>query len=280
MTEDLFAKLRADLEKSGLRSELSVRRMMSEKGWSVDGGGAYHDLDEDKSREFDLSAAKVARLESGKRTCCYLEFHLVGEVKKSERPWVVFKRPLPSWSTGCAWNNLIRAINLPCEPARLARPLGRNSLLSVNGWIANGLHEAFKSPDMPSRWYSAFVSVCKAADSYLSTHSPEGDQTTEDLIANPAELFFVQPLVILDGQLISVELTADGEMQFAHVDSAAFQFSYKTQHYTRSHYRVDLVTVAGLPAYLDQQQARLVDIQQGIGANAPLPLTPTGRGAG
>ena len=56
-------------------------------GWSARHGMTFEDKDENRSREIDIVATKVEYLkEFGFR----LVFYLVIEVKKSERPWIVF----------------------------------------------------------------------------------------------------------------------------------------------------------------------------------------------
>jgi hypothetical protein len=271
VNDELKKRLLADLERSGIQTELEVRRIFSERGWSVGGAGAYLDLDEGKSREIDASAYRVRNLKAHGKYCVYSEFHIIAEVKKSERPWVVLRRDLSKWSNSCAWNNLIDAVNLPCEPPRLVKSLEHHSLLRVNGWEGSGIHEAFKNPDQPTRWYSAFTSVLKASSGYLDEYATQGEKTTNDIVDNPTEFRFVQPLVVLDGILVTAEL-AEGEVRLQEVQSAAFRFEYKTAHYTKGRYRVDLVTLQGLAAYLDLVSARQDRFNEGIAANVDFPL--------
>ena len=88
---------------------------------------------------------------------------MYAEVKKSEKPWVVFKNYPKKYFDSCAWNNIIDYINLPCKPIHLSNSLAEHSLIKLNGWEGTGIHEAFKNPDQPSRWYGAFLSAIKAA---------------------------------------------------------------------------------------------------------------------
>ena len=264
MSQELLAKVRADLERSGMHTEMLARQIFHRAGWSMSGGAAYLDRDEGKSRELDISAARVSNLELKGTSLGYNEMRIVAEVKKSERPWIVFKRPPPTYQVGCAWNNLISSINLPCEPHELARFLETGSLLMENGWEGVGIHEAFKNPDQPSRWYGAFVAVCKAAEAHLDDHSPDGERLSPDIATEPTEITFHQPLVILDGALITAELSPDNEIVLAAAQSAAFKFDYRTPVYKRGPYRVDLVTLAGLEAYLDLQVTRQESINDGL----------------
>jgi hypothetical protein len=247
-----------------MQSELLARNIISAAGWTVSGGAAFLDLDEGKSREIDISAHRTSPRRFQNTICVYNEFHFFAEVKKSERPWVVFKRYPHKWFDSCAWNNLTSKINLPCDPPRLVEYLKKHSLLKTNGWEGSGIHESFKNPDQPSRWYSAFVSVLKASAGYLDEYKTEGDERSDDIRKNPTEFRFVQPLVILDGNLVSAELNENNEIVIEQVESAAFRFQYKTKSYTEGTYRVDLVTLAGLPQYLETLTARQENFNEGL----------------
>jgi len=263
MEADFEKRIRDDLAKAGMLSELRVRRVFDDAGWPTRGPGAYFDKEEEKSREGDLYATRVSSVNDDGITCIHCELTAVIEVKKSERPWVVFKRPLRGPSVGCAWNNLIAKVNLPCETSRLAPYLAEHSLLNVLGWEGAGIHESFKSPDQPSRWYSAFVSSLKWA-SQMRDELPDEGGTQNDIRENPTELYFFQPVIVLDGRLISAELNKRSEIEVSEIDMAAFKFSYASKAYEKSYFRVDLVTVDGLPKYVELLSKRQDSIVDGI----------------
>lgn len=261
MNEELMQKLKKDLEKSGLASELKVRKIFQQRGWSISGGAAYLDKDEGKSREIDIVAHHGASVRKKEKTILYNGFRAYVEVKKSEKPWIVFKHYPSRHLDSCAWNNIIDYINLPCVPAKLAKSLQVHSLIKVNGWEGTGVHEAFKNPDQPSRWYGAFLSAIKSATDHFEEYETEGEKLSSNLYENPTEITFNQPVVVLDGILITAELSDEGEIILEEVTSAAFRFDYKTEHYNRSSYRVDVVTVEGLNEYLELAEKR----QQSLG---------------
>lgn len=91
MNDELLNKIKKDLQKSGLASELKVRNIFQESGWSVSGGAAYLDKGEGKSREIDIVAHHGDIVKKGTKTIIYNGFRVYAEVKKSEKPWVVFK---------------------------------------------------------------------------------------------------------------------------------------------------------------------------------------------
>ena len=125
--------------------------------------------------------------------------------------------------------------------------IARTGLGSRLGWYGNGMHEAFKNPDQPSRWYSAFVSVCKAAEHELAENSWD-DEVQE---GEYPYLWFGTPLVVLDGQLFSADLDAKNELLLVEEKMCSVRFVYNTQKYRRKHYFVDVVTLEALSEYLE-----------------------------
>lgn len=150
----------------------------------------------------------------------------------------------------------------------LSGSLKQHSLIKENGWEGTGIHESFKNPDQPSRWYGAFLSAIKAATDYYEEYETDGEKLSNDLYENPTEITFNQPVVVLDGVLTTAELTADGEIIVEEVNSAAFRFDYKTKNYNKSSYRVDVVTIAGLGEYLELIKKRQKSLNDSILENA------------
>lgn len=133
MDDELFKRLKADLEKSGMGSEMVARQTFHQREWSANGGAGFLDRDEGKSREIDISATRVEQHYAGQTPCIHTEFKILADVKKSEKPWVVFKHyPVPALRM-CAWNNLIDCIHLPGKPSAFTRVLSENSLVKICG---------------------------------------------------------------------------------------------------------------------------------------------------
>ena len=258
-----------DLEKSGFGSEMRVIRTFLAKQWSCSGNLNYFDKDEQKTRECDLQAHRMLmeKLDNEKFIQSY--YHIVAEVKKSEKPWVIFREDLSDkpLRTGDAWNNLIFYDNLPFEPRILYDDMTSESLIAQLRWNGYGIHECFKNPDIPSRWYSACVSVCKAAEHALKAESwpkIEGVEKVLDVFQNPPYLVFVKPVVILDGILLAADLSDQGELSIAEIEMAPMEFHFKSKSYTRSSYRVDIIGINGLEKYIELTNKRHNRIHQGL----------------
>lgn len=270
MSKEMIDKIIKDLEKSGFSTELRARQIFIDSGWYVSAGYGYLDKDEDKSREVDILASKVLNLKSGEKTYILTEFHVCGEVKKSDKPWVVFDQHSHPFLLSCAWDNLISAINLPVKPVQLAETLKKCSPIRQNGWLGSGIHESFKSPDQPSRWYGSFASVSKASEYYYDSIAPDGPKETEDIINNPCEIHFVQPLVILNAPLFRATLSDMGGIVVEEINSAAFKFDYPSKHYKKSPYRVDVVRLEHVGNYLELMDKRQQELCLELEAHAGL----------
>ncbi|MEH2359645.1 hypothetical protein [Nostoc sp.] len=269
MNEDLKNKIIKDLEKSGFGAEMLVLKIFNSLGWRAEAGQGYFDKDENKSREIDISAYYSAHLEVNNKFCVSSFFHICAEVKKSEQPWIVFRTYPHPYFQLCAWDNLIDCINLPTENFNLVEYITKHSLLAIKGWEGSGIHHAFKDPNTPSRWYPAFIAACKACEDCYERNKLDGNKTTSNILEEPTEWNFFQPLVILDGTLVTAELTDSGEIHIEEVDSAPFRFKYNTKNYIRGNYRVDLVTISGLKNYIKTIMHRQNNINIGIRNYAP-----------
>lgn len=273
MKEELLEKIKKDLEKSGFGSELKACKIFENRNWSASPGSAYYDHEEQKSREIDIVGTFTNSLAIEGGGSIMSEFYLHSEVKKSEKPWVVFKSK-PYFLGGTAWDNLINAIHLPIKnKGKLSKYIANNCLLKVNNWTATGIHEAFKSPNNTSKWHGAFISAIKSSLDHYENRSPKGyDDYTNDISKEPTEIYFIQPLIILDGVLMSAELDEKNEIKLEYIQSAAFDFDYRinTKEEEYDSFRVDLVTLDGLEDYLKTVEQRQKDFNLGIAKEAGL----------
>jgi hypothetical protein len=208
---------------------------------------------EKKTREIDLRAHYVLQDKGGAdHPVAELFYSITAEVKKTTAPWIAIRDGTDnSWTLLDAWNNLICIDGFSGSKTGVTRALSRSSLSHVLKWQARGLHESFKKPENTSRWYGSFVSACKAAEDDLSANTVAGGDSLY--------VYFAKPVVILDGQLVSARLTAQG-ITLEEIDAAAVRFEFGTEHYKRNAYSVDLVCLAALPRYIARAERRAKQI--------------------
>lgn len=255
MDESFAKKVIADLEKSGFGSEMRTIKTFLSNGWRCSGGQYYMDKDMGKTREIDVVAHYWLNKKHSKENYTNSFFYIVGEVKKSDKPWVVFTKKLDKDEFGlkCAWNNLAH-INTPeAITSEVTKVLPAHSLRVDSDYLGYGIHESFKPPSESSQWYSAFVSASKAAEYQLEVNT---DSSKDNKDSFRRSFIFVQPIVIFDGILLSAELDQNGEIEVKEINEIPTEFRYRTNNYKRMWYRVDLVRLTHLEAYLERCQQR------------------------
>lgn len=247
MNERLREQLVEDLRKSGFYAEMVAIRACRAAKWECHGSFTYFDKDARATRECDFEAVKQWFELGEQGASIQLIARLLCQVKKAETPWIVFMDRLgnPHFLDGgddiivtnVREQKALRDVLLSCTPV-----IRRN-------WIGTGMHEAFKRPTESSRWYSAFVSACKAAEFAFDTS-----------VAAPrfgTYFEWIKPVVVLDGSMISAELSPSGEIILTETGEASFAFEYRSDAYTRLRFSLDVVTLDSFPRYLDLVGARM-----------------------
>jgi hypothetical protein len=261
MNPDLLAKVLVDLEKSGFGSEMRAARALLAAGWDVDSGVGFFDRDRQVSREFDIDASYEAKRKDSQHETVVVGVRAVIEVKKSTKPWVVFRNQIQTaFDISDYFNTLAYAENLPSAELSLLREVYRDHLRNTLRWKGYGIHESFKNPTARSRWYSAFVTTSKAASESLAftkRYAPKPDENIGFEPAKASRLTIFRPVVILDGQLLSAELDDTGEIHVEEITAAPFEFHYRSAKYKQQFYRLDVVTLLGLHEYLESWRQRL-----------------------
>jgi hypothetical protein len=242
MNEQLREQLVQDLEKSGFYSEMQTIRTFNAANWECRGSFTYFDKDERTTRECDFEAVREWEGILDRSTGIGVATRFIGQVKKSEKPWIVFvdrTRHRPAYTPEVLLQ-MTDEKNRWKVSAALRDP--------ENAWTGSGIHEAFKRPSDTSRWYSAFVSVCKACETAYESDGPVRTTVIAQLIT---------PIVVVDGVLVVAELGEDANVVLTEIEHAPFRFEYRSDCYDRAAYYPDLVTLAGLPRYLERTAERM-----------------------
>ena len=271
MEKELRNRMIEDLQKSGFASEMAAMKIFWESGWSCQGAPAFFDRDEKTSRTTDLLARLSLEHDisksKGRSQILNSSITAVCEVKKSATPWVLFRQPVDEIHVmlNDGWANLIAKVNPTIPGPPMVSILAQEGLLMKCMWQGYHLHQSFKPPDQPTRWFSAMVTVCKAAEDALTSsiaYIPEKDDLAGERPLRPASglssLFdFIKPLVVLDGDLVAADIGKDGVPSLTEIGFAPFSFEYRSSAYTRGRYNVDIVRLTELPEYIAMLTRRL-----------------------
>ncbi|MDD2895092.1 MAG: hypothetical protein PHG81_03640 [Aliarcobacter sp.] len=258
MEDSLLNKIKEDLEKTGFGSELKSLKIFEKSDFLTMAGNNYFDKDEDKQREIDIVASLNMTTECSDIEYDYYLFnnlYITAEVKKSEKPWIVFKSNHAHNQLNDFYNTLKNFKFNHSNDSRLYRDIDEKLYEIRDKWKlnVNGIHEAFKSPNNPSRWYGASMTSIKSIiDIFENTYK----DFTEDGDKFYNYYYEYQPLIILDGVLISAEMNENYEINLKEVDFARIDIKIETKAYKSKSYQVDIVTLNGLEDYLVMKKER------------------------
>lgn len=267
---NIIKRLEEDARKTGFPSELRAARVLSSRGWTINGNSYFLDPVDKKAREIDIQAHKSKHLvidkKSGEEVKDDQEGGLFGhpnhdlpigvwsflsvEVKKSDKPWVVFASERGHSSD---WG-----INLLCHKQNTQGLLPFNmpveSHPSIRGedFFGRTGYIAFSQPKQDdSTFFGAVVVAVKAA---LATHllaSDHGEAWSE----TSTDLAFYTPAVVVDAPLFRAVL--DGEkLVFSERGWIPYRLNFllddttDRRTYGRNTFIVDIVALERLDDYL------------------------------
>lgn len=256
MKDEYIEKLKAQINKSGFPTELEIGKIFSEAGWNVQHNTYFVDKDENKGREIDLIGELLLQHETDTH---YTEFtfRLVTEIKKENvKPWIIFSTEATDFE---------KAI-FEIHPDRIFNNLDKRRLFEsfkihsqrLNDRLGRTFTEGFSQAK--DKIYSALCNTIKAF-----THSFEN--TNEDK-SKDSVLTYVEPLVVLNGQLFEAYLGKNSNLEVKKTDFIQFRFNYISEYYKYrpNGYILNIVTKEYLPQFLKlrrQQFNKIFDENKG-----------------
>jgi hypothetical protein len=246
MDDELRRRVTKNLWKSGFGSELkALKAFDGREGWSAITGSAFFDPVLNRSRELDFTAHKHRFRQTASGDFLFnVTVSLVAEVKKSEKPWAVLHSA--KWATPeelFSMNAIIRSTAGPPQ-SEIRSAFAKSCLISANKWFGHGVHEVFKKPDEHGRWFSAAAKTCRAC--VASTQRPLLKFQEDTWVVE-----YIQPLVILDGILLSATLDETKEIVVEKIPFASARFEEHGPE-NRGAFVVDLVTLDSFQDYVDR----------------------------
>lgn len=258
---DIKEKILEDIKKTGFIVELNSVSKLLEKDWQTEHSTSYEDKDENKSREIDIIASKVDYI---KEFDTRITFSLVIEVKKSERPWIIFTTFAKFTSLG--WRVLNKCRNTDKWVKSEDLPSGGffSTVLTVdciaidsprrNSYrVGKAFHELAKDPSDKSKIYEALISSAKAAY-YLRNRFPL-QKPKEFNASEEVDIQIFLPIVILEGRLFEVYNALSGKIQIEEKDYIPVEMSYSSPNYSAGGWDTDffpdVIKFEFLDTYLD-----------------------------
>ncbi len=240
-SDNLKDRLLDDLAKSGFASELRAAEKFKTAGWQLTSSGQVFDSVDNVSKELDIKAWYWG-LPKAQPTDLLVSFEILGEVKKTEKAWIVFDPSGPIQVDRTFADKLLIHSHRLKNPDFVAVKIAGQTSAAQTHWVGTGIHEAFKKPNAPSRWFRAFQKISRFAKTRhadMSLFPPHA----------PALVTLFHPLLILDGQLFAAKIESD-EICLREINEAAVQFSEAQPDVNDKPIHVDVVTLNFLPTYL------------------------------
>ncbi|MGC6767757.1 hypothetical protein [Enterococcus sp. LJL51] len=245
MKNELLKKIKEEIEKSGYPTELRTNKKFQSKYWQTTENSYYIDQDENKGREIDLEAHKSKSSKNSDKITVWSKLSV--EIKKSEKPWVIFTSNKKRFDTG-GYGLLNHKHNINREllsyedimkehPSSSFKRLGRSEFIP----FTKG------SPQI-------FDSLLSSVKSCIEVHRSDSDHK-EAASENSFDIIFYSPLIVVDSRLFESHLEDDGEITIDETEHIVYSFNYASPNYQSKQYLVDVVTLSGLENYLEKQNS-------------------------
>jgi hypothetical protein len=264
MKQETKSEIINDLKKSGFASEIAAIRKIKSGGWDVIPNYAYNDPQDEKTRTIDFLGWKILShppdddlMRNG------AQIFLVGEVKKTERPWIVF------CEQGEHEQNhdfpILSGYELPKKITSFEYNI-EDPLAKTQNYLGYNIHECFKPPSESSRWFNAFITVIKATEAIndweIEAHSASDEETKPYPEWFLFTLRYFQPLVVIDGDLLQTNIASGQELDVVPIDMISVRVKYESKATKNGLYRVHVVQLSAIEKYLGimrEFHSKLVD---------------------
>jgi hypothetical protein len=261
------------IERSGYPAELKAGHSFSKLDYIVSYNRYFLDKDEQKGREIDLSAY-VCKAEVLEDVVVAVGVLVICEVKRSvNRPWVVFSGSRTT-SEPIGWRRVHHTTGIGRENLKdfhidKESPDGGFERIGRSYCIAPSEEEARKGKELAekgrpkeretykTRIFEALTKVVKASEYYLGKVRAGMNQHPAESVK---ELNFVNPMVVLDGDLFEAFLGEKSMEPPVKTEHIPISFGYLSPEYEREEYLVDVVTLEGLESLAEKKRAWIEDI--------------------
>jgi hypothetical protein len=220
MSNELIAKIAAEINKTGFPLELRVASVLRDRGYHVATNMYFKDQDEEKGREIDIRALKNAFFGQGRnavRHCLLIECK-----KSSSRPWVFFTSPAVSYD-----QTVNRVLCLGVETGQWIRSMEEMAAMQKR-------HPWFRKPDRGRSFFEPFSSggseanqtiqkaILAAINASLDAHKSK----FAGAYSWPNAIFYY-PVVVLEGDLFTATLTK-GAVTLRIADEVLVSVNYRS----------------------------------------------------
>jgi hypothetical protein len=257
MDSELRTKILNDIEKTGFVTELRAFSTLMSHGWSCEHSTTFEDKDENCSREIDIVATKTEFIED---IGLQVVMHLVVEVKKANRPWIIFTTQPDLHTVG--WRILSKAQNLYYSKENTLVPILNIDCIEsgnpreLRSRVGKAFHELEKEHKEKSQIYSALISASKAAYYFSVRYGFEERKEFMPFQRSQIEIFI--PVVLMNGKLVEVYSNSDHEIEVIEQKYIPVELRYSSPSYRKGDWDIeffpDVVTHDYFKEYLETME--------------------------
>lgn len=255
-TEDLIKRIKEDIKKSGFSAEMHVNSILTKnKFGTLFPSHTYLDKDQNISREIDILA--VCMTNNDEEKICVM-VSLAVEVKKSEKPWVIFGRDRKHTAieellgVGFSAYHMQMIRNEP--PGFHTSGLSKlKSPFLKSEFHGKSFHEAFKPPQEHSQIYAAIMTAIKASVYEIELFNKEHEKKTTYSPENYTIISIILPVVVLEGKLFKSFLDENSNVEVEMRDYLPISLAYSSVNYVdqgSKNYFGEIVTLDGFDSYV------------------------------
>lgn len=242
-------RVKEDLKKSGFPTEIWVSSILLKHGWDVQNQVYYLDAEENKGRTVDVVAHKAFFETMGKHD--RLNFSLVIECKKSEKPWVFYsssREPL------VAFIHSIAAIKEVSHPDTSKSTAYRKWIGDFHYTKCKNIAVNSNEPFTKGQGNSITTAIHQVTKA--TTFLFEEVKKSVNLITMlPVSVYI--PLIIFDGNLYECQPKAD---DLEVVKRSSFLYSIVSQNV----FLIDILELSFLDEYLDMLDSEVLSLKDAI----------------
>jgi len=270
MSETEIGAIVKDMKQSGFPLEVVAGTRITSKGWITRHQVYYNDTVDNKSRYVDIVAHKVIDRTSGRYR--RLNYTVVAECKKSEKPWVFYTPPNPflSKESDLATIAYLREVSKPeltdFAPSLFncvlhnhyvtAAPLDRVGVAGYVGFTGG-------------RESQGYDQIFIATNQVLNAVQYLMEQTTLNLklmSVGPNILVVYYPAIIFDGKMYEYILDEKEDPKLIETEYVKYEVAFQAQEKgSSSAFLIDVITKDFLARYLDILEEEMQLMNECIG---------------
>jgi hypothetical protein len=258
---ELESKIIEDMKKTGYSLEILTGSQLSNRGWTVRHQSIFRDEDENKSRYADLIAYKAIEREEFKRFK-RLNWTVIAECKKSEKPWIFYCPPSDILTKGRDLSAVFytKLASEPALPPKHVLPLFVDNHYFLKGSVDRVAQAGYVLFDKGEKGYDQIFTATNQVLKALTYQRKASNAAIKTgIVKNTLIVYY--PVIVFEGKLFEYTLDESQEPKLAEANYLKYEVEfYDSRETDPKVYLIDIVTLQDLPEYaswLEDEMAKV-----------------------